>query len=195
MQEELVNQKFGRLTIVSLANFNKFHQRRVLCVCECGSKKVVLLNKLKTGQTNSCGCLRSENASKQLTGASNKNPKIKGKSEPRIATAKIVYRRYSDGNLSFDDFLSLSQKECFYCGAPPSNKTNYYITKESKYSKERQALGYFIYNGLDRINSELPHDIDNVVPSCIYCNKAKLDRTQEDFFAWVAKVHDLHPYR
>src|SRR5574337_1207102 len=195
MQENLIGQKFGRLTITALVNFNKHHQRRVLCLCECGKEKIVLVNKLKTGQTNSCGCLRLENANKQLSNASECNPKIKGKSDPRIATAKIVFRRYADGNLSLDDFLSLSQWHCFYCGAEPSNKTNYYITKKSKYSKERQALGYFVYNGLDRVDSKLPHNLDNVVPCCIYCNKAKLDRTQEEFYAWVARVNKIHPYR
>lgn len=195
MQENLIGQKFGRLTIKALANFNKHHQRRVLCLCECGKEKIVLVNKLKTEQTNSCGCLRLENASKQLAGATEHNPKIKGKSDPQTATAKIVFRRYSDGDLSFDNFLSLSQRHCFYCGAAPSNKTNYYITKKSKYSKERQVLGYFTYNGLDRVDSKRPHNIDNVVPCCIYCNKAKLDRTQEEFYAWVAKVNNLHPYR
>lgn len=51
-----------------------------------------------------------------------------------------------------------------------------------------------IYNGLDRVDSKLPHNINNVVPCCIHCNKAKLDRTQDEFYAWVEKVHRLHPY-
>lgn len=190
--EDSLGQKFGKLTVISLLTFDKFGNRKVLCACDCGKDKVAVLAKLKNGDTRSCGCLRIENANKQLVGASKNNPNMKGKSEPRIATAKIVFRRYSDGDLSFDDFLILSQKDCFYCGSQPSNKTNYYITKNTKYSKERQALGYFIYNGLDRVDSKLPHNVDNVVPSCIHCNKAKLNRTQEEFFNWVAKVHAMH---
>jgi hypothetical protein len=193
--EEAVGQKFGKLTVLSLVNFDKSGNRKALCLCDCGKEKIAVLNKLRTGNTNSCGCLRLENANKQLANASEHNPKIKGKSDPRTATAKIVFRRYSDGDLSFDNFLTISQQHCFYCGAEPSNKTNYYITKNSKYSKERQVLGYFIYNGLDRVDSKLPHNLDNVVPCCIYCNKAKLDRNQKDFFAWIAKVYDLHLYR
>lgn len=195
MSEELIGQRFGKLTVIRLVNFNKHHQRRILCLCDCGNEKIVLANKIKTGQTSSCGCLRIENSKNQLAKACDKNPKIKGKSEPRIATAKIVYRKYSDGNLSFDDFLKFSQQNCFYCGVEPSNTTNYYITKTTKYSKERQISGYFTYNGLDRINSKFPHNLDNLVTSCIDCNKAKLDRTQEEFFIWIARVYAIHPYR
>lgn len=190
---ESIGQKFGKLTVVSLVNFDKFGNQKVLCYCDCGKEKITALTRLKKGDTTSCGCLRLENANKQLIKASKNNPKIKGKSEPRIATAKLVYRRYSDGDISFDDFMLLSQKPCFYCREPPSNKTNYYITKTGKYSKERQSLGYFIYNGLDRVNSKLPHNLDNVVPCCVHCNKAKLDRTQDDFFRWIARVYSTHP--
>jgi hypothetical protein len=189
---ESIGGKFGKLTVVSLANFDKFGNQRVLCSCDCGKEKIAVLTRLRKGDTTSCGCSRSENANKQLIRANKNNPKIKGKSEPRIATAKLVYRRYSDGDISFDNFMILSQKPCFYCGAEPSNKTNYYLTKDGRYSKERQLLGYFIYNGLDRVDSKLPHNLDNVVPCCVYCNKAKLDRTLEEFLAWVARVHNLH---
>lgn len=190
--EESIGQKFGRLTVINLINFDRFGNRKALCICDCGKEKITTLAKLKNGDTKSCGCLRLENAKKQLDNASKNNPKLKGKSIPEIATAKIVYARYSDGNLSFDNFLLLSRQNCFYCGVPPCNKTNHYITKDSRYSKERQLNGYFTYNGLDRVDNKLPHNIDNVVPCCISCNKAKLDRSKENFFAWIVKIYNLH---
>lgn len=190
--EKFISQKFGRLTVTGLSSTDKFGNRRVNCTCDCGNEKVAVLRRLKNGETQSCGCLQIENANKQLIIASERNPFLKGKSEPRLATAKLVYRRYDDGNLSFDDFLILTQKNCFYCGVVPSNKTNYYITKKSKYSKERQLNGYFIYNGLDRVDNKLPHNIDNVVPCCITCNKAKLQRSKEEFLKWVETVYRLH---
>ena len=194
--QESVGQKFGKLLVVGLVNFNRHGQRRVRCICDCGKEKIATLNRLKMGETQSCGCLRIDNANKQLKKAVKYNPNIKAKLEPRLATAKIIYRsRYSDGNLTFDDFLRLSQQNCYYCESPPSNTTNYYITKDNRYSKERQLMGYFTYSGLDRIDSNLSHDIDNVVPSCIHCNKAKLNYSREDFFAWIEKVYNLHLYR
>lgn len=193
--QDAVGQKFGKLIVIKLLQFDKNGQRKVLCICECGNDKIASLPKLKNGNTKSCGCLRTANALNQLNKACELNPKIKGKSDPRIATAKIVFRRYSDGDLSFDDFLQLSQCDCYYCGLKPSNTSNYYITNDSKnnkYSNDRKILGYFTYNGLDRVDNNQLHNKNNVVPCCYYCNRAKLDRTKEDFFKWVQLVHALH---
>lgn len=191
--EDSVGQKFGMLTVTGLLNFDKFGNRKVLCICDCGNEKKAALYKLRNGDTRSCGCLQKQNANKQLEKAAANNPNLLKKQEPRLATAKNTWRnRYSDGNLSFDDFMVLSQQNCFYCGCPPSNRTNCYLTKDNRYSEIRQLSGYFIYSGLDRIDSNLPHNLDNVVPSCIRCNKAKLEQSKEHFFAWISKVYELH---
>lgn len=191
--EESIGEKFGRLTVIRLLNLDKFQNRKVLCVCDCGKEKIVALTRLRTGNVQSCGCLKVENANKQLEGASKVNPRLLEKQEPRLATAKLIFNnRYSDGNLSFEDFLKMSQQNCFYCGVEPSNTTNYYLHYPTRYSKERQLKGYFTYNGLDRIDSYYPHNTDNVVPSCIVCNKAKLQQSTEEFFSWITKVYNLH---
>ena len=53
----LHGQKFGRLTVVSLAGTDKFRQSRWLCRCDCGNEKNVVGRSLKNGDTKSCGCL------------------------------------------------------------------------------------------------------------------------------------------
>lgn len=55
----LTNQQFGRLKVKSLA-YIKNHKTYWNCECDCGSKKIVYSQKLKTGHTKSCGCYRSE---------------------------------------------------------------------------------------------------------------------------------------
>jgi len=53
-------QKFGRLTVVKGAGSDK-HQRILYeCRCDCGTFTVVLATLLRTGRTQSCGCLRLE---------------------------------------------------------------------------------------------------------------------------------------
>jgi hypothetical protein len=52
----------------------------------------------------------------------------------------------------------------------------------------RVVNGWFIYNGLDRIDSSLRHNKDNVVPCCSVCNTAKLDLTVEEFYNWIDRV-------
>jgi hypothetical protein len=55
--------QFGRLTVTGPeSRLGARNQRAVLCRCECGSEKVVALDKLRSGYTKSCGCLRAETA-------------------------------------------------------------------------------------------------------------------------------------
>ena len=80
--------------------------------------------------------------------------------------------------LTIEKFVNLSKQPCFYCGAEPSNVR---WQKDSK--------GTFIYNGLDRINNDLGYILNNVVPCCIICNKAKATMTQEVFLLWVKRIY------
>lgn len=54
--EELKNVKFGRLTIVEEVFDSDKKHRKVLAICECGTKKKYYLNNIKRGVTISCGC-------------------------------------------------------------------------------------------------------------------------------------------
>lgn len=69
--QDLTGQRFGRLTVIERAE-NKGSKTRWLCLCDCGNKAVKVGSDLKNGNTQSCGCLRSEKSSerslKDLTG-------------------------------------------------------------------------------------------------------------------------------
>ena len=53
---------FGRLTVIEFAGRNKFGQLMWLCECSCENKtkRVIVGDSLRSGYTNSCGCIRSE---------------------------------------------------------------------------------------------------------------------------------------
>lgn len=57
---DLTGQRFGRLVVVG-RNQSRNNRRHVAwdCVCDCGNTCVVLGCNLKTGKTQSCGCLRN----------------------------------------------------------------------------------------------------------------------------------------
>lgn len=57
-RESLTGQQFGRLTVLSEEAATT--HRRWSCRCTCGTVKVVGQTALKSGATQSCGCLRSE---------------------------------------------------------------------------------------------------------------------------------------
>ena len=56
---DLTGQKFGRLTVISSAP-NKGRRTQWKCLCDCGNEITVLTDSLRSGRTQSCGCIRSE---------------------------------------------------------------------------------------------------------------------------------------
>jgi len=56
---DIIGQKFGRLTVTKDTGLRGKH-RYVICACECGNTKEMRWNNLRTGNSNSCGCLRRE---------------------------------------------------------------------------------------------------------------------------------------
>lgn len=63
--EDLTGQKFGKLTVKELHHYNKsLRQYYWLCECECGGEAVVYSGHLKSGHTQSCGCLISKGEEK-----------------------------------------------------------------------------------------------------------------------------------
>lgn len=58
--KNIVNQRFGKLTVVKLLPDSTHENRRqYLCKCDCGNQVIVNSTNLLTGQTHSCGCLLS----------------------------------------------------------------------------------------------------------------------------------------
>lgn len=56
----LAGQKFGRLTLVKRGENNAHNQIRWVCICDCGTERLVLQYSLRNGATLSCGCLHKE---------------------------------------------------------------------------------------------------------------------------------------
>lgn len=61
-----IGDKFGKLTILSYSTkiINKRNTCMVLCVCECGKIIEKRYQNVKTGFTQSCGCLATQNGLK-----------------------------------------------------------------------------------------------------------------------------------
>lgn len=60
---DLTNQKFGKLTVIGQGS----HVGKVKawdCICDCGNKKLVKTGNLRSGATQSCGCMKKERLQK-----------------------------------------------------------------------------------------------------------------------------------
>lgn len=62
----LLGQKYGRLTVIAEAPSQKGNGAW-LCQCDCGNQKIVLTRSLRSGNTQSCGCLHKEIVAKNFS--------------------------------------------------------------------------------------------------------------------------------
>lgn len=63
---DLTGQKFGRLTATLLTKRTNRKEAYWVCLCECGNTTTVSGYHLRSGHTQSCGCLHSEVTAKML---------------------------------------------------------------------------------------------------------------------------------
>lgn len=176
-----IGEKFNKLTTVS---YEKGYWN---CQCECGTKTFVLTHHLISKNTQSCGCLRSNEAKNNIK----KAIKTRTIYDPKISSARKLWRQYKYNDkkctLTFDEWFKLSQDNCYYCGIQPFNNYNYFLKRKNA-SQDAKDNGNFIYNGIDRVNSNLPHTLNNCVTCCYTCNKAKSDRNIDDFYKYIKNL-------
>lgn len=174
MAMDLVGQRFGRLVVLEFAGHNKHGQRQWRCLCDCGTEKVVPTQSLKSGNTQSCGCLQREMAAHRTL-------------PPGEAGFNRLYNSYKHNarirghifELTENDFRELTKMNCFYCGVKPT-QISFTPTSGSDY----------IYNGVDRVDNCLGYTADNVVPCCSACNLMKRSWTTEEFLVHIKKIYE-----
>lgn len=140
---------------------------RFRCRCECGTEKTLLLGNIRSGRSSSCGCKL-----KLATGVANRNHLL----STYIHSAWVRGHEWSLTEEMFDDLV---KSDCFYCAAPPS-----------AIKKHPAKNGDFIYSGIDRKDNFGGYTVDNVVPCCGRCNRAKHVVNIDDFLAWVSQVYN-----
>ena len=66
-QINMIGLKFGRLFVKSESPYRTSSgERKYICICDCGKHVEVTGWRLRSGQTKSCGCYRSELASQRM---------------------------------------------------------------------------------------------------------------------------------
>jgi hypothetical protein len=64
---DMAGARFTRFLVMETAGSDKHGNAKWLCSCDCGNKKVVLGQSLRSGMTQSCGCLNREINAKRST--------------------------------------------------------------------------------------------------------------------------------
>jgi hypothetical protein len=165
---DLTGKRFGRWVVLSLSRVEVYAYWS--CQCDCGTIKEVLGKSLTGRVSQSCGCLQVEKCRKKSGYASQTYTYI-------LYKHNSAKRRGLVWAVSREQFNKLTQQPCHYCDSPPSNHT-----------KAKNGNGDFVYNGLDRKDSNLGYTVDNVVPCCKICQRAKMDMPYDGFMTYLRRL-------
>lgn len=178
---EIVGQVFGRLTVQRKAPGPCMWE----CLCTCGTVRLATGTNLRSGNTTSCGCHH-----KEVLAA--KNAMLKTlppwAADMALYQRKLGYRKQRNAlgsnqfsvregrsrqpvewALTLDEYVTLVTGECFYCGAPPSQRPH------------GINMGALKRNGIDRVNNDEGYTLGNCVSCCAPCNREKRAQSQRVF--------------
>jgi hypothetical protein len=111
----------------------------------------------------------------------------KRKLAPDIGERYVYKRVKSDArkagrvfHLPFDWFKHAIHAPCHYCGSTDKNEMNVLSRRPGEFLVQN-----FRYNGLDRLNNDIGYEIQNCVPCCFICNRAKQSMPYSEFIEWI----------
>ncbi len=166
---DLTGHKYNLWTVLKLTSEKGAKNARWLCRCDCGVEKEVSAPNLRSGGSKGCGHLNE----------------ITSKCKKSEAGCNALYSRYRwaakknnrEFSLTKEQFKILTQGNCFYCNQIPSTKTPGNSWQE------------YIYNGIDRKDSNIGYVIENCLSCCSTCNYAKQDISYQEFINWIKKTY------
>jgi 5-methylcytosine-specific restriction endonuclease McrA len=151
VNKDLTSQRFGRLTAIRPTD--KRTRRYVIwkLKCDCGNITYVDIRNLNGGNTRSCGCLKKEVSSKDLTGQKFGKLTVVGPTDKRTNKGNIVWECVCDcGNITYVKTPDLNRGETRSCGCLRigENHPNYNHNKtDEEQLKDRYILGKHIVDG------------------------------------------------
>jgi hypothetical protein len=118
----------------------------------------------------SCGCLSTQ-----------QGPEKMPPGEASCRTAIRNYQRYAakrcqEFALTNEQFRYITKQNCYYCNKEPAQRL--------RMSKN----GFYIYNGIDRLNNNIGYVYENCVPCCHQCNRMKSTLTEDEFIDHLRKI-------
>src|SRR5690606_14217959 len=136
---------YGRWTVIKPRAERRGRAYYAYCRCSCGNQKLVSEGSLRNGASSSCGCFHKEISTKRLREVKLKHPKP-NELPPGVAASRALYKNYKyrakklkvNFELSETDFLSLTQRPCYYCDIPPFKQSSFLGLSSQ-----------IIYNGVD----------------------------------------------
>lgn len=171
LENEWKDIKVNKLTILSFPGYKDRSDGGsdtpvVHVKCDCGKEAYMDYYHVRNGRAPSCGCIHS----------CYRDPGEASKYDLMGRYKHSAKKRNFPFTLSFDEFKDFIKENCHYCGIEPLQKRT---VKDCK--------GEFLYNGIDRVNSERGYELDNCVTCCFTCNRAKSKMPYEKFIQYIQR--------
>jgi hypothetical protein len=182
---DIVGIRFDRLLVVSINRIEntdyKYRKKKKTvyynCECLCGRKKVLIRSSILRRFSHACGCIYKEKKVSLI------KEQIKLGNHPLYAylyndnknQAKYTNKEFT---LTFEEHKSIVSQECHYCNEPWSNSVN---------KKGYEKYGGLQCNGIDRKDSSKGYTLENSLPCCKICNRAKNNMKYEDFLQYLKR--------
>lgn len=193
----LEGQRFGLLTIFKKVRID--NKDFLECSCDCGKliTKTLYSFKLKSA-TFSCGC--TKNARPNLWNYSKLDPKEASFIRLYKTQKSKARQNGREFSLNLEEFKTLITSSCHYCEIPPNKQynSNYRGGKYRSFNKERINAGFINIGGIDRKDNSRGYTLENSLPCCFVCNRAKNNLSYEEFIkklrqisqAWCEVCHE-----
>lgn len=138
MYKDIQNQRFGKLIALEY----KYTQNKKafwLCECDCGNISIISASNLQSGHTKSCGCIRFNSDSNNLS-----------KHFRNLLKYKIK------------DVLDKSNHTCALTGNKNELEVHHLNSFNNMYIKAINDLGYLVYNNISQYTQEQLYNIDKL---------------------------------
>lgn len=100
MPIDLTGRTFGRLVVAGTTARSPSGKIRWRCICTCGGSTDAMTDALKSGKTQSCGCLRKERLAAALI-KHGEGSRLNGESREYRAWVGMLTRCYNDHNRKY----------------------------------------------------------------------------------------------
>lgn len=172
---ELLGRKMGKLTVEGHIKNGK-RGTNYTCECECGNITQASYSQLIHKKKLSCGCLK--------TGRKLKSDR------KSILLRRLFKTKITQSGWPFDEKLNnliffefIITQPCFYCGSLPNK-----IARDISKTGELLSNTIIIHHGIDRIDSSIGYEVDNIVPCCKLCNSGKETMDIYKFIEHVSSI-------
>lgn len=163
--KDITGETFGLWYVESFDRLDE-HRARFNVRCRCGTRRSVLAQSLRKGDSTSCGC-------------SFRLPQYEASCNGLLRVYKSgAQRRKLEFSLTVEQFRALTSGLCHYCGGEPS----------SVFRSPKGYNGAYVYNGIDRLDNCQGYTLGNCVTCCKVCNRMKYVMTPGEFLAQCAKI-------